>query len=508
LPLLASTDGGADLTRALRTRSAPRPKLVHDASGAWSCSGGGAERSRLPRTLVALALLLCPGCSTSHERPDDGGSSDAGREPDVDGGSSDAGLERDATTLGPDAGPPEDPCGGGIRLSPDGVQSAWLADLVADERGGLVATFETFDGVRAEARIVTYQPRAGWGASSSLDFGSAERAAHVIADVGGGRLALAWVEHTIDRDPLASDDFARNVFATSRAGGSGFDPPTALDGPEQAAEHDVAVDATGRVTVAWEQPGLASVVARRFDPTSGWGAHTVLAAGSGARFPRLVASGDETTAVWIEDAGSEARAVWARTWARGSWGAPVRLDDGTDVGPDHAQSLEVAGDGAGVVLVAWGGDAVFVAERDPVLGWRAQRVGAREPDETGPRTLRVALGASVGSADVAWAADIADRATAIHVAHAERGATTVWEPPVFLGTTERSLAVVHAIDGSVVWAQRRLVVAHRERGSWTATTIGDDLVDGARIARDGSGETWILFSALTDEGSVLCATRS
>lgn len=424
------------------------------------------------RSLSAVSALLLSlpwsGCYRAGDRGPDGGAP----------GAADASRSWDA-------GPPDPACPGAIRISPDGASVGRPADLIADERGGLLAALDVTFG-SPEVRLASYDPSSGWTASSIL---SPTPGWAAVADQRAGRLGLAWVTDNPDRD----------VVASSGESGRILDAPTVLDGPGISAWPDVAVDASGRATVAWHHEG--TVVARRFDPSSGWDAPTTLSAGPWAYYPRLVASGENIVAVWLE-----APQIWTRTFSDGRWGPPSRLDGG-ERGPDHPSALDVGIDDDGTVLVAWVHDGVWVAELAPGRAPTMSRLG----DVEGETSARLAMGVGAGSVDVVWASDATD-GTNIRLAHGDRAAmTTSWEPATLLATTPRPSAEVDAIAGSIVWSGpgSPLTVAHHVGGEWIATPFADASTESARIVRERrTGEVWVIYLRWV-EGmtAAACATR-
>jgi len=234
----------------------------------------------------------------------------------------------------------------------DGAENARVA-MNAQGHAVVVWEQQNFGSSTMSVYARYYHAANGWGAVTALENLSGTAINPAVAIDGNGRAFAVWEQSDGVRTNIwrASYDPANN----GGLGGWGSAGLLETDDLGDAERPAIAMDATGRTTVAWRQNdggAYLNVKARRYTPGSGWDAVTLIEledlGNVGAPVVSMSSSGSAMV-TWRQNDGATWN-VWAARYDIGpGWDATVKVDDATvDV-----QSPHVAHDTAGNVLVTW-----------------------------------------------------------------------------------------------------------------------------------------------------------
>jgi hypothetical protein len=226
----------------------------------------------------------------------------------------------------------------------DGV-NPWIA--VDPSGNGLAIWMRPDDGepFRFSLWSSHYVAGGSWSAAVAIETDDAGPATRVRAamDDAGNAIAV-WHEY---------DGTRSSVWANRYVAGTGWGTAEKLETVDgHAGDPEVDVDPAGNAIAVWEQSDgtRLNVVARRFEPATGWGAATVLNGGDVGGFSPVVAmdAAGEAIAVWPQfDA---TRNLWASRFVPGSgWDTPVRIDAASS-GDSLFTQIAMNADGDAVVV--------------------------------------------------------------------------------------------------------------------------------------------------------------
>jgi hypothetical protein len=170
---------------------------------------------------------------------------------------------------------------------PDSINPA----LAIDRSGGLHSAWYQFDARAYQVRYA--RSRQGrWENPQQITTGPVDAFAVALALGPADRVFLVW-EH---RSPGRAEIY----FAE---GPDRWNTPTPISGPEPSSHPSVAVDAGGRVFVAWESAGRLQLRRR----TDRWlGIERVMQDGQN-RYPILAAGGEDVDLMWTQEIGGTPR---------------------------------------------------------------------------------------------------------------------------------------------------------------------------------------------------------
>ncbi len=219
-------------------------------------------------------------------------------------------------------------------------------EVAADGGAGFVAVWFQDDGGRRAILASRFNPETGfWSAPQDIDRHDADAGGSsvpAIASDARGRVTVVWFQALDGRDAILA----------TRLRGSRWDTPQRLDDPAMpgnATNPQLAADAAGNVTVAWQQPDgrhTAIYAARWQRATRRWlPAHRLDRLDTPAYDPVVAAAPDGRALVAWEQGAPGRKAVYAAEFrpARRGWSAPVRLDHGA--GPGRQPVLAASPDG-------------------------------------------------------------------------------------------------------------------------------------------------------------------
>ncbi|SEB50645.1 PKD domain-containing protein [Nocardioides exalbidus] len=232
-----------------------------------------------------------------------------------------------------------------VALSGD-VGAAVAPQLAANDRGDLVAVWESGPSTTSRIQASVRGASGGWSAAETLSEAGQGASSPSVTIDRTGRATVLWVR---------SDGTNRRVQASSRGANGAWSTPTTLSEAGNAARQpSVGVDGTGRLTAVWGRSDGANyrVQSSTRAPDGDWTvASTISDAGQSASAPTVAVADDGTaTALWIRSDGASPR-IQATSRPQGSgWSIPVNISD-----PDQNVfgGPAAAVDAAGVVTVAW-----------------------------------------------------------------------------------------------------------------------------------------------------------
>jgi YD repeat-containing protein len=220
--------------------------------------------------------------------------------------------------------------------------------LAVDAAGNAIVGWVQSDGTAQSAYAARYSASSGtWSAPVSLESSSnavATAAGSIVTASNGTYGAAAWVQ---------SDGTTNRLYAASWNGTS-WSAATIVDAGNgnASAQPDVSVDASGNVTVLWQQSnGTAnSIYGNRFNASSAtWGGAVLLSNGSStaANNPQIALDGSGNAFTIWRQGGSLFERYYSVSAQ--SWSAQATLSVRTNT--ISAPSLSV--DAAGNAVVAW-----------------------------------------------------------------------------------------------------------------------------------------------------------
>jgi hypothetical protein len=208
---------------------------------------------------------------------------------------------------------------------------------------------------------------AGWGAVQQVDSAAGGASRPSLAADAGGNVTVVWVQET----PGGADILA-NRFVPA----TGWGTATLLETNDlRASNPAVASDAAGNAMAVWVQADPSNLVtnnsavySNRFSAGS-WGAATLVKAGAPFAWEGAIAmnAAGDAVVVWAEDDGFDGASVWARSYAAGVGGAPLRIDDQVTV---LARAPQVGLDAAGNAVAIWSqGGHLWSNQATAATGW-------------------------------------------------------------------------------------------------------------------------------------------
>lgn len=241
--------------------------------------------------------------------------------------------------------------------------------LALDTRGHGFAVWERRRGNRLGVRVSRYTPESGWEPPRDIDAGNGEATSPRLAVHSDGHAMAAWSR----RDNTGK----RLVVAARFRPGEGWSPPEAISTMGgDAYDAQVAMDAAANSIVSWQQKihGEETILARRFEPGTGWSAAVQLETNREEGYgPRLAVSPDGSALVaWIRADGEAGTIVVAHYTHERGWESPVTIQGGELL---YVFDLQVAATVNGSALATWCQtdglrNNVWYARFDPGSGWR------------------------------------------------------------------------------------------------------------------------------------------
>jgi hypothetical protein len=201
------------------------------------------------------------------------------------------------------------------------------------------------------ATFVAAATASGW--SSELALSAAGAGDPRVAIDGAGRAIAIWSQ----LDSASSS--TTSLWGSRYLPASGWSVPQLLEsnaGTVDGSRISLAMDRTsGRAVVAWRQLTTTTydLWAKSFDPAVGWGATTLLEAGSGMVGAGSVGidSSGNALAVWSQIGPSVRYSIYASRHSAGTWSAPVLLETNEVVGvQDTDPKLALLPSGAAVAV--------------------------------------------------------------------------------------------------------------------------------------------------------------
>ena len=232
--------------------------------------------------------------------------------------------------------------------------------MVAWPEGSSFATFHLM-ARRLEA--------AGWGAVQQVDSAAGGASRPSLAVDASGNVTVVWVQQN-------ATGTGADVWANRFVAGTGWGTATMIEANDRDASNPaVGSDAAGNVMAVWVQSddtnpvtNTSSVYSNRFSAGS-WGTATLVKGGAPFAWDGAIAmnaSGDAVV-VWQEDDGFDGASVWARGYAAGVGGTPLRIDDQVTV---RAVSPQVGVDASGNAVAVWSqGGHLWTNQATAGTGW-------------------------------------------------------------------------------------------------------------------------------------------
>ena len=214
-----------------------------------------------------------------------------------------------------------------------------------------------------------------WSAPVVLEDAPTDALGPQVAVDAGGNATVAWQLYTLLAPPDRQNAIRANRFILGR-GWQGAETLTNLSSWNAFAP-TTAVGSAGEAFVAWQEwNGTAfRIVVRRHAPGAGWDENAILANATTPPLyrPRIGVDGSGVTHVaWEGWGGSGVRIHWAAYAPGAGWSAPVPIDAGA--GDAHAPEIAVDRQGTSTaVWYAFDGIAngIFAATRPPGGAWDA-----------------------------------------------------------------------------------------------------------------------------------------
>ena len=232
--------------------------------------------------------------------------------------------------------------------------------MVAWPEGSSFATFHLM-ARRLEA--------AGWGAVQQVDSAAGGASRPGLAVDASGNATLVWLQQN-------ATGTGADVWANRFVAGTGWGTATMIEtNGRDASNPAVASDAAGNAMAIWVQAddtnpvtNNSAVYSSRFSAGS-WGAATLVKGGAPFAWDGAIAmnaSGDAVV-VWQEDDGFDGASVWARSYAAGVGGTPLRIDDQVTV---LALSPRIGVDAGGNAVAVWSqGGHLWCNQATAATGW-------------------------------------------------------------------------------------------------------------------------------------------
>lgn len=262
-----------------------------------------------------------------------------------------------------------------------------------------------------------------------------------------GRAVVAW--QTMDDD--ADLDYVRTRVQAVVGGAAGrWSGVETLSSKAHAAAPEVAVDRTGRVTVAWTEWGRRHswVMVGSREVGEGWDERRALSRRTAdTGLPQLAANEAGDVAVAWHVRGEDLTAIRLRRWERFEGWLPTRSVPGIEA---DIWWMDAGIDGVGTATVAWSNaaHAVWAATQDSSGGWDRERVAPSGSVYYGMNVVVNELGDTL----VGWESR-SDGDHPVEVAHRPR--SSGWGSPVALSVVPGDAfgpALALARDGNAVAA--------------------------------------------------------
>jgi len=272
---------------------------------------------------------------------------------------------------------------------------SFIPGIAVDPDGHVVVVWAQTDGTRFDIWSNRYTPDSRWGTAERIETNDGGDAfgPQVAVDAGGNAVAV-WHQSDGTRDNIWSNRY-------SPTAGWGTPERIEADNAGDAADAQVAIDASGNAVAVWHQSDGTrhDIWSNRYE--GGWGiAERIEADNAGdALGPQVAvdASGN-AIAVWHQSNGTR-EDIWSNRYEEG-WGTAERIE--TDDQGD-ALNPQIAMDPSGNAMVVWeqfNGATFDIWSRRYEGGWGT--AGRIETDDQGD-ALRpwVAVGPE-GSAVAVW----------------------------------------------------------------------------------------------------------
>jgi hypothetical protein len=194
----------------------------------------------------------------------------------------------------------------------DGSGDAGVPQVGVDTNGNAVAVWQQSDGIRTNIWTNRYAAASGWGAAALIETNDAGDAANPqVAVDANGNAAAVWQQ---------SDGSRTNIWANRYAAASGWGAAALIetDDTGDAANPQVAVDASGNAVAVWQQSdGIrTNIWANRYMAGRSWDIAALIESDNkgDAVFPRIGVDADgNAVAVWQQSDGIRTN-IWANLY--------------------------------------------------------------------------------------------------------------------------------------------------------------------------------------------------
>ncbi len=306
--------------------------------------------------------------------------------------------------------------------------------VVLDAQGNATAVWEAWNGEHTVIESAYRPAGEGWqtpvvisdvGEEAVLVAGERDADYPTIAVDASGAVTVVWERGTGSDETVIQSTYRDPAGAWKAPVDVSYPAPTA-----STEEPRVGVDANGEATAVWKHSGVLQSADRPAGDS--WQTPVDISeAGHEALTPQAAvdAAGD-ATAVWMIQEGGSLVARTAYKPAGGSWQAPEALTAKGEEGGDPQIALDAHGDALAVWTKAVGYDNVVRGAYRPAGGsWQAPAdISAESEDAQYPQ---VALDGS-GDALVAWGGDTNTLGGYVRAKATYRPATGGWEATAIL----------------------------------------------------------------------------
>lgn len=212
--------------------------------------------------------------------------------------------------------------------------------VAVDNSGNALAVWRMHDGSSYNLWFNRHDTDS-WGTAALLEKVAADTSSPELAMAGNGDAVVVWSQY---------DGFTNNVLARPYQPVSGWGSVTLLDTDTGFAPNSqIALDAEVEGLAVWQNNG--TIWSNRYGSGS-WGtAQLIQSDDAGSAFSSQIASdgNGNAAAVWVQHDGSVYN-IWANRYATGSWGT-AQLIKSDDAG--NAFSPQIAFDGNGNAAAVW-----------------------------------------------------------------------------------------------------------------------------------------------------------
>ncbi len=263
--------------------------------------------------------------------------------------------------------------GAATLLETDNAGHAFLPRVAMDDAGNGIAVWFQSDGTRFNTWASVYDPTTGWGTATLIETDNTGNAQWPrVAMNGNGDAVAVWYQ---------SDGLRDNVWANVYDPTTGWGAATLIetDNAGSAILPYVAMDSSGNAAAVWYQwDGLRyNVMANHYDPAAGWGTAAAIETDNsgGAQNPRVGFDGNgNALAVWQQSDGSRVN-IWSNRYdaVAGTWGTAALIETDNSGG---AADPVIAVDANGNAMAAWSHydgtrNNIMAARYTEVGGWAA-----------------------------------------------------------------------------------------------------------------------------------------